>query len=263
MSNTTSSSNFTESTVVSVAPDEMAATILNESLRATFENLTRNLTNTVTEVIPVSDMFLNGIDPVQIVMDDSSIIVPQYVETTGPYGAQEYINIGDSPNDGTGDPLRVAFEKINNNFSTLFYTTTSVDIVYTTNADADQAIWEYLADNFTQCKIQIRSSDGGTNNSQDAMISAQITNDAADVKYTIYGVTFNGTPLTRYNMDVQGSSVRLTVTPLVNRFLTHFISSQVTFTGTLVPGVDIALDGFVDSVMTTEDDLILTTEGAL
>ena len=56
MSNTTSNSNFTESTVVSVASDEMATTLLNESLRATFETLTRNLTNTVTEIIPVSDI---------------------------------------------------------------------------------------------------------------------------------------------------------------------------------------------------------------
>ena len=30
---------------------------------------------------------------------------------------QEIINIGAAPNDGEGDPLRTAFEKINNNFS--------------------------------------------------------------------------------------------------------------------------------------------------
>ena len=29
----------------------------------------------------------------------------------------EPINIGVLPNDGSGDPLRVAFEKINNNFA--------------------------------------------------------------------------------------------------------------------------------------------------
>jgi hypothetical protein len=31
----------------------------------------------------------------------------------------EVINIGDLPNDGTGDPLRVAFDKINNNFASI------------------------------------------------------------------------------------------------------------------------------------------------
>ena len=35
---------------------------------------------------------------------------------------QEFINVGDAPNDGSGDPLRTAFTKTNNNFSTLFAT---------------------------------------------------------------------------------------------------------------------------------------------
>jgi hypothetical protein len=34
--------------------------------------------------------------------------------------AQEIINVGTLPNDGTGDPLRVAYEKINENFDQLF-----------------------------------------------------------------------------------------------------------------------------------------------
>ena len=36
--------------------------------------------------------------------------------------SQELINVGEAPNDGAGDPLRVAFIKTNNNFSTLFAT---------------------------------------------------------------------------------------------------------------------------------------------
>jgi hypothetical protein len=34
--------------------------------------------------------------------------------------ALEVINVGSSPNDGLGDPLRTAFIKCNNNFSELF-----------------------------------------------------------------------------------------------------------------------------------------------
>lgn len=34
--------------------------------------------------------------------------------------AQRIINIGTLPNDRSGDPLRVAFEKINSNFTELF-----------------------------------------------------------------------------------------------------------------------------------------------
>lgn len=34
--------------------------------------------------------------------------------------AQQIINIGALPNDGTGDPLRTAYGKINNNFTELY-----------------------------------------------------------------------------------------------------------------------------------------------
>lgn len=34
--------------------------------------------------------------------------------------AQEIINVGALPNDGSGDPLRVAYQKINVNFDQLF-----------------------------------------------------------------------------------------------------------------------------------------------
>lgn len=34
--------------------------------------------------------------------------------------AQQIINVGALPNDGTGDPLRVAYEKINDNFDELY-----------------------------------------------------------------------------------------------------------------------------------------------
>lgn len=45
---------------------------------------------------------------------------------------QEVINLGAFANDGTGDPLRIALTKTNNNFSRLFATVGSVD-TYTTN----------------------------------------------------------------------------------------------------------------------------------
>lgn len=34
--------------------------------------------------------------------------------------AQEVINVGSSPNDGTGDPIRTAYIKCNNNFNELY-----------------------------------------------------------------------------------------------------------------------------------------------
>jgi hypothetical protein len=46
---------------------------------------------------------------------------------------QEVINIGAGPNDGTGDPLRTSFNKINNNFSQLFKSVVSTDLAFSGN----------------------------------------------------------------------------------------------------------------------------------
>lgn len=48
---------------------------------------------------------------------------------------QQVINIGDVPGDGSGDPLRVAFNKINENFTELYaaITTLSANIVIINN----------------------------------------------------------------------------------------------------------------------------------
>ena len=46
---------------------------------------------------------------------------------------QEVINIGAGPNDGTGDPLRTSFTKINNNFSRLFQSVVSTDLAFSGN----------------------------------------------------------------------------------------------------------------------------------
>jgi hypothetical protein len=197
------------------------------------------------------------------IISDSIPAEPQLLSFTtseGPYGAQEYINIGATPNDGLGDPLRTAFSKINNNFSNLFFTTVNTSNVYTSGLTAGQVIYEYPANAFTQGSFQIRSSDPGTPDSQDITISAQLTNNNDAVKFTGYAMTFSGNSLTRYNMDVSSGNVRILANPIANTYILHFIASQVTFLGDPIPGVDISLNGYANSVMGTENDDILTTE---
>lgn len=177
-----------------------------------------------------------------------------------PVGSQEWINIGAQPNDGTGDPLRTAFYKINNNFSNLFATSTLTSSEYTSGLDTNQVIFEYPANVFTQGMFQIRSSDQGTSDSQDIVISAQITNNNDGVKFTGYGLTVDGNAVSRYDMDVAGGNIRILSNPLVDAYVLHFISYQVTFIGESLPGVDIGLDGFIDSVLGAEDNDIITTE---
>jgi hypothetical protein len=174
---------------------------------------------------------------------------------------QEIINIGAQANDGEGDPLRTAFGKINNNFSNLFLTTTNTSNTFTSGLTTDQVIYETAADAFSQAKFQIRSSDPGTIDMQDVTITASITNNLAGVKFSGYGTLFEGNTLCNYNMDVFDGNVRLLINPIKNTVILHFIASEVTFIGIDPPGVEIALDGYVaNTVMGTEDDLIVTTE---
>jgi hypothetical protein len=61
-------------------------------------------------------------------------------------------------------------------------------------------------------------------------------------------------------MDVLSGNVRILCDPLITNSVFHFISSQIMFQGDPIPGLDIQLDGFVDSVMSTEDDYVMETE---
>ena len=132
---------------------------------------------------------------------------------------QELINIGALPNDGQGDPLRVAFAKINNNFTSLFSTTADTSSIYTLTGAANQVIYESVVTQFTQATYQIRTSSPGTPDCQGITISAQLLNNLNGVRFSAYATTFNGTPLTRYDMDVSSGNVRVMVSPLANQML--------------------------------------------
>ena len=173
---------------------------------------------------------------------------------------QEIINIGTLPNDGEGDPLRVAFAKINNNFTNLFSTATSTTETLTIGITPDQVIWQVPKTEFTHETFQIRSGDPGTPDSQDITITAQIINNLDGVRWTGFASTFNGNAVSTYDMDVSGGNVRILATPLANVVLQHFISSTISYVDVNDDALAIQLDGYVDSIMTTENDLIITTE---
>jgi len=174
---------------------------------------------------------------------------------------QQIINIGTLPNDGEGDPLRVAFGKINNNFSNLFATFVNTSNTYSTGNAAGQVVFETPANGFTSGVFIIRSNDPGTVDSQNVTLSAQIDNSGLNVKFTGYATTFHGNPVCNYDMDVFGGNVRVLVNPLTQASLFHFISSQIMYVGDPIPGLDIQLDGYpVGQLMATENDYNLTTE---
>lgn len=180
----------------------------------------------------------------------------------GPFGVQEWINVGAAPNDGTGDPLRTAFQKINNNFSNLFYTTTSTSDAYSVGLEANQVLLEIPVSEFTQGVFQIRSNDVNSSASQDITLTAQLTHNAIGVKFSGYGTTFsNTTGICNYDMDVVAANVRILTNPIANTTIFHFIASQVTFTGTSPIVTDIGLNNYPpNSVLLTENNYNLALE---
>ena len=174
---------------------------------------------------------------------------------------QQIINIGAAPNDQQGDPLRVAFGKVNNNFSNLFATFVNTSNTTTTGNTANQVIFRTPANTFTQGQFNVRSSNPNTADAQDIQLSAQLSNDGTMVTFTGYGTSFYGNAVTRYDMNISGGNVQILANPLVSgsTVLNHFISSQVSWVGENPPGLDIALDGYTNSVLETEDARDITT----
>lgn len=173
----------------------------------------------------------------------------------------EIVNVGALPNDGEGDPLRVAFQKINNNFANLYATATTTTLSYTIGTTPDQVIWQVPTNQFTHGTFQVRSGDPGTPNSQDITITAQLTNNLNGVRWTGFATTFNGNAVSRYDMDVLGGNVRLLAQPIANVVLQHFISSTISYVDTSDEVLGIGLDGYTaGTAMATESDVVITTE---
>lgn len=174
--------------------------------------------------------------------------------------AIQLVNIGAAPNDGEGDPLRTAFQKINNNFVYIQQTATSIADAVTLDDTANQVIFEYPADEFTQATFQIKSYNPDNNDSQDIMLQAHISNDLSEVKFSGYGTTFIGNNVTTYDMSVVAGNVVVTVSPLVNTALNHFIAYTITWEGDLGVGLSMMTEGGA-GLVTETGNVSITTEG--
>lgn len=171
----------------------------------------------------------------------------------------EVINVGATANDGTGDPLRVAFEKVNNNFASLWASNFNTLEAITTGNTPGQLIFTVPTSVFTQATFQINSSDQSSNNSQNIVINAAINNSKTNVRWTGHSTLFEGNAVTRYSMDVAGGNVNLYADPLVNVQLVHWIAYQVT-DDPLIAGSYIVLNQDGNTAITTEQQQVITTE---
>lgn len=143
----------------------------------------------------------------------------------------EIINIGALPNDGEGDPLRVAFNKINNNFSSLFDSYINTSISYSNGDTPNQVIFEAPSDEITLGEILLYTADPETNESQSIKFSMQVSQESDEVKFTGYGTTFTGNALSTYDMTISSGNVQLLASPLKDDLLFHFVGSQTLWTG--------------------------------
>lgn len=175
--------------------------------------------------------------------------------------AQEIINIGAVANDGEGDPLRVAFQKINNNFTQL-YSTGFLAYQTTTFDDAsNQIIYEVPASLFTQATFQINSESANTLNSQNITINASIRNNGTAVRWTGHSTIIINNPVTQYDVVYEpiSGNVQLLVSPLVDNVINHFISAQVEKSNFTL-GTPMGIEGSDDIALSTENNLVITTE---
>lgn len=192
----------------------------SDTLLTAFTKINNNFSNLFSLLQSNSNLEL-------IIYPTQSDIVPfSSSDYFGVIGDQEIVNIGAAPNDGTGDPLRTAFWKINNNFANLFATSTLPSTANTSGNAPGQIIFSTDTANFYQAQFSVRSTDSSAN-SQSVTISAQLNDANSAVKFNVYGGTFFGNAVCRYDMDINGSDVRITVDPLINANLNHTIFAQL------------------------------------
>lgn len=194
----------------------------SDTLLTAFDKINNNFSN-LFSVLHES----NNVELVIYTSPNQTTVVPFLSsDYFGVVGEQEVVDIGAAPNDGTGDPLRTAFSKINNNFANLFATSTLPSTANTSGNAPGQLIFSTNAANFYQAQFSVRSTDSSAN-SQSVIIAAQLNDANSAVKFNVYGGTFFGNAVCRYDMDINGSDVRITVDPLVNANLNHTIFAQL------------------------------------
>ena len=176
--------------------------------------------------------------------------------------ARQNINVGSKANDKAGDPLRTAFEKVNNNFTQLYSTGFFTSEAYSTGNTAGQVIFTAPVESFTQGIFQVNSNDTSSTDTENIMLNVSVINDGSGLKWNGHNTLFNGNVLTEYDMDIIDSNVCILVNPLVDTTMFHFISAQITWTGVPVPGLLVQTET-TDSNIETENDFNLETENEI
>lgn len=127
--------------------------------------------------------------------------------------AIQYINIGSLANDGSGDPLRTAFAKVNNNFAELYNAATLTTAAVTAGGTGNQIVFQTDANTFTGGTFQINSQQilgnananvisYGNNSQNVTLVVARLAN-SNNVSHTAFSTIFHGNIIVNdYNVEI-------------------------------------------------------------
>jgi hypothetical protein len=100
--------------------------------------------------------------------------------------------------------------------------------VTTPNAALNQVIYETPANTFTSGKFKITSSRNvSADYTQSAVLEIVVTNDKNTIRYNAHSTVFSGVPVTKYNVDLHFSNVRIMVSPQFADPVIHLISYEI------------------------------------
>lgn len=107
-------------------------------------------------------------------------------------------------------------------------TTKTINATTTTNTP-NQIILGIPEDDISTGTFKITSREVTSNNSQTATVVATKSNNGLGVKYVVSGTIFIGTPMTNYNVTLDGyGNVAFMVSPFLNTTLNHVINYEIT-----------------------------------
>jgi hypothetical protein len=100
--------------------------------------------------------------------------------------------------------------------------------VTTPDATLNQVIYQTPASTFTTGKFKIASSRNiSTNYTQSVELNIVVTGDKGVLRYTAHSTVFSSLPVTKYNVDLHFSNVRIMVSPQFADPIVHLISYEI------------------------------------
>lgn len=100
--------------------------------------------------------------------------------------------------------------------------------VTTPDATVNQVIYETPAAAFTSGTFKIASSRNISSNfTQSVVLNVAVTGDKNTLRYTAHSTVFTGTPVTKYNVDLHFSNVRIMVSPQFADPIVHLVSYEI------------------------------------